>query len=104
MASPRGRRSTRRPRHSIPPGRAIRSSTRLDTQAIRSDTENQTNLAPITDAVGQPAPNARRLFNRTMEIDLVDTRRSTPDKLATVYSGKASTVGQHGNLGWSANA
>jgi hypothetical protein len=73
-------------------------ATRLDTQAIRSDIENQTNLAPITDTVGQPVPNARRLFNRTMEIDLVDTRRSTPDRLATVYSGKASTVGQHDNL------
>ena len=74
-------------------------STRLDTQAIRSDSQNQTNLAPITDAVGQPPPNARRLFDRTMEIDLVDTRRSKPDKLATVYSGKASTVGQHSDMG-----
>jgi hypothetical protein len=74
-------------------------STRLDTQAIRSDAENQTNLAPITDSVGQPPPNARRLFNRSMEIDLVDTRRSTPERLATVYSGKASTVGQHSDLG-----
>jgi hypothetical protein len=73
-------------------------ATRLDTQAIRSDSKNQTNLAPITDAVGQPAPNARHLFNRSMEIDLVDTRRSTPDRLATVYSGKASTVGQHEDL------
>ena len=74
-------------------------STRLDTQAIRSDSQNQTNLAPITDAVGQPSPNARRLFNRSMEIDLVDTRRSTPERLATVYSGKAATVGQHSDLG-----
>lgn len=73
-------------------------STRLDTQAIRGDIQNQTNLAPITDAVGQPPPNARRLFDRTMEIDLVDTRRSKPDKLATVYSGKASTVGQHSDM------
>jgi len=63
-------------------------ATRLDTQRIRSDAKNQTNLAPITDAVGQPPPNARRLFDRSMEIDLVDTRRSTPDRLATVFSGK----------------
>lgn len=73
-------------------------STRLDTQEIRSDSKNQTNLAPITDAVGQQPPNARRLFTRSMEIDLIDTRRSTPDKLATVFSGKATTVGQHDDL------
>ena len=73
-------------------------ATRLDTQAIRNDSERQTNLAPITDAVGQPPPNARRLYTRTMEIDLIDTRRSTASRLATVYSGKASTVGQHSDL------
>ena len=74
-------------------------STRLDTQAIRSDTKNQTNLAPITDTVGMTPPNARYLFNRSMQVDLVDTRKSTPDKLATVYSGKALTVGQHSDMG-----
>jgi hypothetical protein len=74
------------------------TSTRLDTQAIRSDSERQTNLAPITDSVGQPPPNARYLYTRSMEIDLVDTRRSTSDKLATLYSGKAATVGQHDEM------
>ena len=73
-------------------------STRLDTQEIRSDSQRQTNLAPVTDAVGPPPPHARRLFTRSMEIDLIDTRRSTPDKLATVYAGKATTVGQHDEL------
>jgi hypothetical protein len=74
-------------------------STRLDTQAIRTETKNQINLAPITDQVGVPPPNARYLFNRSMQIDLVDTRKSTQDRLATVYSGRASTVGQHSDMG-----
>lgn len=75
------------------------TATRLDTQAVRTDTARQTNLAPITNSVGVAPPNARYLFDRSMQIDLVDTRRSTPDKLATVYSGKASTVGQHSDMG-----
>ncbi|HVO14596.1 MAG TPA: hypothetical protein VMV26_05245 [Alphaproteobacteria bacterium] len=82
-----------------PPGYNDPLSTRLDTQAIRNDIKNQTNLAPITDTVGTPPPNARYLFNRSMQIDLVDTRKSTADKLATVYSGRASTVGQHSEMG-----
>lgn len=72
--------------------------TRLATQPILGGTDRQTGLAPITDSVGQPPPNARRLFTRSMEIDLVDTRKSTPDKLATVFSGKAQTVGQHSDI------
>jgi hypothetical protein len=87
--------------HSVnPPGYNDPLSTRLDTQAVRGDIiRNQTNLAPITDQVGVTAPNSRYLFKRSMQIDLVDTRRSTPDKLATVYSGRASTVGQHSDMG-----
>jgi hypothetical protein len=73
-------------------------STRLDPGAIRGDIERPSSVSSITDSGGQSSPSARRLFDRTMEIDLVDTRRSTPDKLATVYSGKASTVGQHSEL------
>lgn len=82
-----------------PPGYNDPLSTRLDTQAIRGDMKNQSNLAPITDTVGATPPNARYLFNRSMQIDLVDTRRSTQNKLATVYSGRASTVGQHSDMG-----
>ena len=82
----------------FPSRRRDPTATRLDTQPIRGATEKQTNLAPLTDAIGQPSHLSRTLYRRAFQIDMVDARRPAPQDHEPAFSGRAETVGQQSDL------